>query len=90
MERAKGAPFSSLPVIVSASVPFTEGLQKVFRDLGLSLFEAQDSGLKVRVRVRMPILTLGITGLHEILGRNYGIEELYCGASLLIFLPHVN
>ena len=27
-------------------------------------------------------ITLGITGLHEILGRDYGIEEPYWGASL--------
>ena len=25
--------------------------------------------------------TLGITGLHEISGRDYGIEEPYCGTS---------
>ena len=27
----------------------------------------------------MPKINLGITGLHEILGRNYGIEEPYWG-----------
>ena len=26
-------------------------------------------------------MTLGITGLHEILGRDYGIEEPYWGPS---------
>ena len=33
-------------------------------------------GLKVYVGGGMPKITLGITGLHEILGRDYGIEEL--------------
>ena len=39
----------------------------------------RDSGLKVYARGGMPKITLGITGLHEILGRDYGIEEPYCG-----------
>ena len=53
-----------------------EGPQWVFRDPGFPLFEArdsgfyskigEDSGLKVRVLVRFPEITLGITGLHEI------------------------
>ena len=30
----------------------------------------------------MPELTLGITGLHELLGRDYGIEEPYWGPSI--------
>ena len=42
---------------------------------------AQDSGLKVYARGGMPKITLGITGLHEILGRDYGIEEAYWGPS---------
>ena len=33
------------------------------------------SGLKVCLGGGMPIITLGITGLHEILSRDYGIEE---------------
>ena len=37
----------------------------------------RDSGLKVYARDGMPKITLGITGLHEILGRDYGIEEPY-------------
>ena len=41
----------------------------------------RDSGLKVCARVRMPEITLGITGLHEILGRDYRIKEPYCGPS---------
>ena len=28
-------------------------------------------------QVSLPKITLGITGLHEILDRDYGIEELY-------------
>ena len=34
----------------------------------------------------MPKITLGITGLHEILARDYEIEEPYWGPSLLTFL----
>jgi len=41
----------------------------------------RDSGLKVYARGGMPKITLGITGLHEILGRDYGIEEPYWGPS---------
>ena len=41
----------------------------------------RDSGLKVCGRVRMPKMTLGITGLHEILSRDYGIEGPYWGPS---------
>ena len=37
----------------------------------------RDSGLKLSGRVRMPEMTLGITGLHEILSRDYGIEGPY-------------
>ena len=33
----------------------------------------RDSGLKVRAQGGMPKLTLGITGLHQILGRDYGM-----------------
>ena len=29
----------------------------------------------------MPKITLWITGLHEVLGRDYGIEKLYWGPS---------
>ena len=41
----------------------------------------RDSGLKVCGRVRMPEMTLGITGLDEILSRDYGIEGPYWGHS---------
>ena len=44
---------------------------------GLKSKIGQDSRLKVCARVRMPEMTLEITRLHEILGRNYGIEEPY-------------
>ena len=44
---------------------------------GLKNKIGQDSRLKVCARVRMPEMTLEITRLHEILGRNYGIEEPY-------------
>ena len=43
----------------------------------------RDSGLKVYARGGMPKITLGITGLHEILGRDYGIEKPYWGPSTL-------
>ena len=43
----------------------------------------RDSGLKLCGRVRMPEMTLGITGLHEILSRDYGIEGLCRGPSFL-------
>ena len=41
----------------------------------------QDSGLKASREVGCGKITLGITGLHEILGRDYGIEERYLGLS---------
>ena len=43
----------------------------------------RDSGLKVYARGGMPKITLGIAVLHEILGRDYGIEEPYWGPSNL-------
>ena len=33
------------------------------------------------VQVRMPKISLGIMGLHEILGPDYGIEKPYWGPS---------
>ena len=41
----------------------------------------RDSGLKVCAGGGMPKIALGITGLLEILGRDYGIEEPYWGPS---------
>ena len=41
-----------------------------------------ESGLKVCTGSGMPKTTPGITGLHEILGRDYGIEEPYWGPSM--------
>ena len=40
---------------------------------------------KVCVRVRMAKITLGITGLPEVLGRDYGIEEPYWGPSAVVY-----
>ena len=37
--------------------------------------------MKVWARVRMFKITLGITGLQEILGRDYGIKEPYWAPS---------
>ena len=48
--------------------------------LGIRDFTAnsgRDSGLKVCAGGGMPKITLGITGLLEILGRDYGIEKPY-------------
>ena len=39
------------------------------------------SGWKVCARVKMPEITVGITGLHELFGWDYGIEEPYWVAS---------
>ena len=39
------------------------------------------SGLKVWQGREIPKITLGITGLHETLGRDYGIEKPYWGPS---------
>ena len=44
----------------------------------------RDSGLKVYARGGMPKITLGITELHEILSRDYGIEETYWGPSCIL------
>ena len=61
------------------------------RDSGFSLWKLEirdfiarsglDSWLKVCAAGVMPKITIGFTGLHEILGRDYGIEELYWGPS---------
>ena len=48
--------------------------------LGIRNFKAKsgrDSGLKVCAGGGMPKIALGITGLLEILDRDYGIEEPY-------------
>ena len=71
--------------------------RKVFRDfrfsrfrhfpylnLGIRDLKAKSGrvlGLKVCLGGGMPNITLRITGLHEILGRDYGIEEPYWGPS---------
>ena len=50
--------------------------------LGIRDFTAKsgrDSGLKVCARGGMPKITLGITGLLEISGRDYEIEKPYWG-----------
>ena len=69
-----------------------KGCQQVFQDPGFPLFEAQDSGFDIFGRVSglkvclgdgTPKITLGITELHETLGRDYGIEERYRGPSKL-------
>ena len=50
--------------------------------LGIRDFKTKsgrDSGLKVCLGGGMPKITLGIMGLHNILGRDYWIEEPYWG-----------
>ena len=59
--------------------------------LGIRDFKAKtgrDSGLKVCAGGGMPKITLGITGLPETLGRDYGIEKPYLGPSA--YLPMVS
>ena len=61
------------------------------RDSGFSVWKLEirdftarsglDSWLKVCAAGVMPKITIGFTGLHEILGRDYGIEEPYWGPS---------
>ena len=52
--------------------------------LGIRDFKAK-SGRVLRLKVclggGMPKITLKVTGLHEILGRDYGFEEPYWGPS---------
>ena len=55
--------------------------------LGIRDFKGKsgrDSGLKVCAGGGMPKVTLGITGLPENLGRDYGIEKPYWGPSQMI------
>ena len=57
--------------------------------LGIRDFKGKserDSGLKVCAGSGMPKVTLGITGLPENLGRDYGIEKPYWGPSVSLFL----
>ena len=52
--------------------------------LGIRDFKAKserDLGLKVCAGGGMPKITLGITGLHEVLGRDYRSEKPYWGPS---------
>ena len=63
--------------------------------LGIWDFKAKsgrDSGLKLREGGGMPKMTLGIMGLDEILGRDYGTEEPYWGPShhFGFFIFHFN
>ena len=54
---------------------------------GIQDFKAKsgrDSGLKVRAGDGMPKTTLGITGLLEMLGRDYGIKEPHSEPSSIL------
>ena len=65
--------------------PLKFGFSKGFS--GFPLFEPRDLKLKRKIGARfliesmrrrwIPKITLGIAGLHQILGRDYGIEEPY-------------
>ena len=66
-----------------------KGAEWVFGDPGFLSFEARDSGFEGKIRASFGIenytpdgrwdakITLGVRGLHEILGQDYGIEEPY-------------
>ena len=56
--------------------------------LGIRDFNAKSARYRhlVCVRVRLPKIILGITGLHEILGRDHVIEEPYWGPSFQAYL----
>ena len=56
----------------------------------LSVKSGGVSGLKVCQGGEIPKITLGITGLHEILGRDYGIEEPYWGLSTTPLISFVD
>ena len=66
---------------------YFEGPQYFFRDPAFPLLEARDSGFSLfnalDLRLNecagggMPKITLRITGVPEILGRDHGIEERY-------------
>ena len=52
----------------------------LYLKLGIRDLKAESgrvSGLKVYLGGGMPNITLGITGLHEVLGRDYGTDEPY-------------
>ena len=53
------------------------------RDSGVSFFETRDLRLNKCAGGGMPKITLRITGVPEILGRDHGIEERYWGPSNL-------
>ena len=53
------------------------------RDFSYLRLGIRDSGLKAWAGGGKPKITLGITGLHEILGRDYGTEEPYWGPSIV-------
>ena len=56
--------------------------------LGIRDFKAQsgrDSGSIVCVESGEPKITRGITGLHKVLGRDYGTEESYKGSVISFF-----
>ena len=56
--------------------------------LGIRDFKAKSgrySGLKVCAGGGVPKITLGITGLPEILGRDYGIVKPYWGPAMYLF-----
>jgi len=58
----------------------------LYLKLGIRDLKAESgrvSGLKVYLGGQIPRITLGITGLHDILGWDYGIEEPYWETSYI-------
>ena len=51
------------------------------RGSSIDFLGVRDLGLKVCAGDGMPKITLGITGLHEVLGRDYRSEKPYWGPS---------
>ena len=74
-----------VPALESVPSRFSGIRDFLYLKLGIRDFTAKsgrDSGLKVCAGGGMPKITLGITGLLEILGRDYGIEKSYWGPTL--------
>ena len=74
----------SLPVVSRVPNRFLGTRDLPYLNLGIQDLKAKSgrvSGLKLCAGGGMPKLTLGITGLDEILGWDYGIEEPYWGSS---------
>ena len=75
----------SLPVVSRFPKRFFGTRDFPYLKLGIRDLKAESGrvlGLKARAEGGMPKITHGIAGLHEFLGRDYGIEEPYWGSSV--------